>query len=80
MTTSKEKKKQPRSPLAMVVATIILLMGVLVLAVSIVSFSAEFWLLWLSIGISGAVMVIFSLLTLITGKSEWILIDLLLPF
>lgn len=75
----KKKTKAPRNPLGMVIASLILLFGVTLIVLGCVNFAAFGWGVASLLLLSGVSSSGLALMTLVTGKLEWILLDLLLP-
>ena len=75
----KKKTKAPRNPLGMVIASLILLFGLTFIVLGCVNFAALGWGTATLLIFSGALSSGLALMTLVTGKLEWILLDLLLP-
>lgn len=72
------RREQSRNPVVMIVASLILLSGLTLVIVGILSLSTFGWFSWLLI-FGGLSSVGLATMTLVTGKAEWILIDLILP-
>lgn len=72
------RKEQSRNPGVMIVASLILLGGLALVVVGILNLSTLGWFSWILI-IGGLSSVGLATMTLVTGKAEWILIDLILP-
>ena len=72
------KEKVARSPLVMLVAAVIWLAGAVMTVIGIMNFGHFGWwaLLLMAIGITS---VFLASATIVTGKPEWIMIDLILP-
>jgi len=75
----KKTEKTERNPVVVLIAAVILLVGLGVVFIGVTNFAALGWLyatLIIASGLSSAGMAV---MTIVTGKSEWLLIDLLLP-
>ena len=62
-----------------IVASIILLFGLVLVTFGIIGFESLGWLTAIFVILSGATSAGLATMSLITGKPEWILLDLILP-
>ena len=75
---TKEKRRVHRDPIVMIFAVVIWLVGVSTALLGIAYFSSFGW--WAIPLIAGGLSSVgFATATMVTGKPEWILIDLILP-
>jgi len=75
----KKTEKTERNPVVVLIAVVILLVGLGVVFIGVTTFAILGWLyatLLIGYGLISAGM---ALMAIITRKSEWLLIDLLLP-
>lgn len=74
-----KKPKQQLNPGAMILAIIMIFTGAVIAYLGIVNFEI-YGALWATLAIiSGLTSVCFSITAIVTGKQEWILLDLILP-
>lgn len=75
----KKTEKTERNPVVVLLAGVLLLIGLGLVFVAVTNFAVLGWLyatLIIASGLSSAGMAV---MTIVTGKSEWLLIDLILP-
>lgn len=74
----KQARQVSRNPLVMIIAGVMWLAGFAIAAVVLLNFDAFGWAA-IPLIAGGVSSIYFASMTIITGKPEWILLDLVLP-
>lgn len=70
---------EPRKPVVMIVAVVMLIMALALVALGIIYVANLGWMMAVIVILSGLSSAGMSLMTIITGNPAWILLDLILP-
>lgn len=75
----KATEKNERNPVVMLLAVVMLLIGMGLMFIGVTNFASLGWLYAMLIIASGFGTTSLAAAALVTGKGEWLLIDLILP-